>query len=89
MAFPLLSVIVFLPLLGAMALAGVPREHVNAVRWGALGVMLVTFGISLALYPLFDLAVPGMQLSERVAWISRWGFFITLGSMASACRWYS
>ena len=41
MAFPLLSVIVFLPLLGAMVLAGVPREHVNALRWGALVVMLL------------------------------------------------
>ena len=51
MAFPLLSVIVFLPLLGAIALAGVPREQANAVRWVALMVMLVTFGISLALYP--------------------------------------
>jgi NADH:ubiquinone oxidoreductase subunit 4 (subunit M) len=39
MAFPLLSVIVFLPLLGAMVLAGVPREHVNALRWGALVAM--------------------------------------------------
>ena len=54
MAFPLLSVIVFLPLLGAIVLAGMPREHVNAVRWGALVAMLVTFGVSLALYPLFD-----------------------------------
>ena len=63
MAFPLLSVIVFLPLLGAIALAGVPREQANAVRWVALVVMLVTFGISLALYPLCEPALPGMQLS--------------------------
>src|SRR5205823_3419475 len=49
MAFPLLSIIVFLPLLGAVVLAGVPREHVNALRWGALVTMLVTFGAFLAL----------------------------------------
>jgi len=79
MAFPLLSVLVFLPLLGALVLAGVPREHVNALRWVALVVMLVTFGVSLALYALFDLALPGMQLSERVAWISSVGIFYHLG----------
>jgi NADH-quinone oxidoreductase subunit M len=79
MAFPLLSVIVFLPLLGALVLAGVPREHVNALRWGALVVMLVTFGVSLALYSLFDLTLPGMQLSERVAWISSVGIFYHIG----------
>ena len=79
MAFPLLSVIVFLPLLGAIALAGVPREQANAVRWVALVVMLVTFGISLVLYPLFERALPGMQLSERVAWISSVGIFYHLG----------
>jgi NADH-quinone oxidoreductase subunit M len=79
MAFPLLSVIVFLPLLGAIALAGVPREQANAVRWVALVVMLVTFGISLALYPLCESALPGMQLSERVAWISSVGIFYHIG----------
>ena len=79
MAFPLLSMIVFLPLLGALVLAGIPRAHVNALRWGALVVMLVTFGVSLALYALFDLALPGMQLSERVAWISSVGIFYHLG----------
>ena len=79
MAFPLLSVIVFLPLLGAVVLAGVPREHVNALRWGALVTMLVTFGASLALYSLFDPELPGMQLSERGAWISSVGIFYHLG----------
>ena len=79
MAFPLLSVIVFLPLLGAVVLAGIPREHVNALRWGALVVMLVTFGVSLALYPLFDPALPGMQFSEYGAWISSVGIFYHLG----------
>src|ERR671931_804528 len=79
MAFPLLSVIVFLPLLGAIVLAGVPREHVNALRWGAFIAMLVTFGVSLVLYPLFDPALPGMQLSEHSAWISSVGIFYHLG----------
>jgi NADH-quinone oxidoreductase subunit M len=79
MAFPLLSVIVFLPLLGAVVLAGIPRERLHALRWGALIAMLMTFGVSLALYPLFDPALPGMQLSEHSAWIRSVGIFYHLG----------
>ena len=79
MAFPLLSSVLFLPLLGAIVLAGCPRVHANALRWGAFVVMLVTFGMSLALYLLFDPAFPEMQLSERVAWISSVGIFYHIG----------
>src|SRR5712692_2346317 len=79
MTFPLLSSVLFLPLLGAIVLAGFPRAHANALRWGALVVMLVTFGLSLALYPLFDSTLPGMQLSERVAWIESLGIFYHIG----------
>src|SRR6266581_4297486 len=79
MAFPLLSSVLFLPLLGAIVLAGFPRDNANALRWGALIVMLVTFGLSLALYPLFDSTLPEMQLSERVAWISSVGIFYHIG----------
>jgi len=87
MTLPLLSSVLFLPLLGAIVLAGFPRERANALRWGALVVMLVTFAVSLALYPLFDSTLPGMQLSERVPWIAASVSPITSGWMVSACPW--
>lgn len=79
MAFPLLSSVLFLPLLGAIVLAGFPRQNANALRWGALVVMLVTFALSLVLYPVFDPTLPGMQLRERVAWISSLGISYHIG----------
>ena len=79
MAFPLLSSVLFLPLLGAVILAGFPRARTNAIRWGALITMLVTFGVSLALWSLFDVSDPGMQWRERVAWISSAGIFYHVG----------
>jgi len=79
MTFPLLSSVVFLPLLGAMVLAGWPRGNDQAMRWGGLIIMLVTFGLSLALYPLFDPAVAGMQFSERVPWVKTVGIFYHVG----------
>lgn len=79
MAFPLLSSVLFLPVLGAVVLTGFPREQTNAIRWGALITMLVTFGLSLALWPLCDLSSPDMQLSERVPWIGSLGIFYHVG----------
>src|SRR5262250_993237 len=79
MAFPLLSSVLFLPLLGAIVLAGFPRERANALRWGALVGMLVTFAVSLLLYLWFDSALPGMQLSERVPWIGSVGISYHIG----------
>src|SRR5262249_21061554 len=56
-----------------------PRQRTTALLWGALVVMLVTFALSVALYPLFDPALPGMQLSERVAWMSSLGISYHIG----------
>src|SRR5215510_9500213 len=79
MTLPLLSSVLFLPLLGALVLASLPRERTNVLLWGALIVMLATFVVSLVLYPLFDPALPGMQLSERVAWMSSLGISYHIG----------
>ena len=79
MAFPLLSVIVFLPLAGAIILLGLPRQRPAAARGGALVVMLLTFVVSLGLFLGFDAAVPDMQFRERVPWITSLGISYHLG----------
>jgi NADH-quinone oxidoreductase subunit M len=79
MAFPLLSIVVLLPLAGALVLLGFPREHPTAARWCALVVMLLTFVVSLVLYVRFDPALPHMQFGERVAWLPSLGIFYHLG----------
>lgn len=65
--FPWLSLIIWLPLLGAVTLFAV-REH--TARWVALGVTVGEFALSLPLWFLFDPATPSMQFVERVAWIA-------------------
>lgn len=52
----LISWVIFLPVLGALATLVVPSD--NAVRWTALGTTLVTFVLSLGLYFGFD---PGVS----------------------------
>jgi NADH-quinone oxidoreductase subunit M len=65
--FPWLSLIVFLPLLGALLCLTVKAEF---ARWLALGFTVADFLLSLPLWWLFDSSTPGMQFVERASWIT-------------------
>ena len=65
----LLSLVIFLPALGALALLALPS--VNAIRWTALAVTAVTFVLSIGLWLGFDAAVStalAPQMATRVPW---------------------
>jgi NADH-quinone oxidoreductase subunit M len=72
LASNLLTVITFLPTVGAFILLFVPgRDEAsnNAVRWIALAFTTVTFALSLWLWSQFDPANPGFQFVENFDWI--------------------
>lgn len=77
-AFPLLSLIVWLPALGALALLAIPRANVVAQRGVALGAALLALAAAIALVALFNPASPGYQFVESVAWVPSWGISYTL-----------
>ena len=66
-SLPLLSLVTFLPLLGAAAILLMPAAQ-NA-RWIALITTIVTFVVSLAVWASFDNANPGFQLVEKMNWL--------------------
>jgi NADH-quinone oxidoreductase subunit M len=69
---PLLSIIVFLPLAGAVITALLPKDRPFAPRAVALGVMLVD--LALATYALVTFDVNGgYQFAERFAWVPQAG----------------
>jgi NADH-quinone oxidoreductase subunit M len=76
---PILSLVTFLPLVGALLCLGIRRERVGALRGFALGVTVVTFLLSLHLWVTFDAASPGMQFEESVPWIPRFGIAYRMG----------
>lgn len=70
--WPILSVITFLPLVGALFILVVQGdEAVTArnARWVALWTTLVTFLVSLLLLPGFDASAPGFQFVEKHRWL--------------------
>ena len=72
----LLSLIVWLPLVGAIALLVIPGLSDQAAKRLAFVWSLVVFVVSLPLIPglgMYDPANPGLQLIERVPWIGAFG----------------
>ncbi|MEO7804142.1 MAG: NADH-quinone oxidoreductase subunit M [Actinomycetota bacterium] len=65
----ILSITLFLPIVGVLLLAAVPKEAVRVVRVLALAVSLVTLGVSLVMLGRFDPAEGGFQLIEKARWI--------------------
>ncbi|MBV9790357.1 MAG: NADH-quinone oxidoreductase subunit M, partial [Chloroflexi bacterium] len=72
----LLSLIVWLPLVGALALLVIPGLSDQGAKRLAFVWSLVVFVVSLPLIPglgMYDPANPGLQLVERVPWIDAFG----------------
>lgn len=65
----LLTVITFLPTVGALLLLLVPGRSENAVRWIALLTTLATMVLSFVLWAQFDASQPGFQFVENFPWI--------------------
>lgn len=70
---PLLSMTVFLPLLGALAISlnwgNGDVAKANNARWVALWTTLVTFGLALILWVNFNPASPGFQFEDKFQWM--------------------
>ena len=52
--FPILSVLIYVPLLGAVILLFVRREHETYIKGFTLVVSLIEFALSIPLYFYFD-----------------------------------
>jgi NADH-quinone oxidoreductase subunit M len=79
---PLLSLSIFLPLAGVLAMLAVANgdgRRDGYMRWVALGTSLVTFAATLALWYGFDPLGAEYQFVERVAWIPAFGIDYYLG----------
>ncbi len=75
---PVLSLVVFTPLIGVLALLLVPGRNHRAIRWVALIASLVSFGFSLLLLG-YDPSGAEFQFVEDLPWIEAFGMRYTLG----------
>jgi len=75
--FPLLTVVIFLPLVGAALIFFL--RSVETIKWVALGTSFGVFLVSLPLFFLFDASNHGMQFSEYHPWIQSLNIHYRLG----------
>ena len=69
LGFPILTLITFLPLVGALLLLFVGREQLKAIRNLAFVFSLATFAVSLWVPAWYDKSTPALQFVERASWI--------------------
>ena len=77
--YPLLSLIMFTPLVGAVILLFVNKHSGDTIRWIANVFAGLGFLVSLPLWFAFDAASPDWQFVERAAWIPSIGADYFLG----------
>ncbi|HTE65949.1 MAG TPA: NADH-quinone oxidoreductase subunit M [Candidatus Binatia bacterium] len=75
---PILSLVVFTPLIGVALILFVPRDNHRAIRWIALLASLASLGFSLYLLG-YQPDGAEFQYREDISWISAFGMRYTLG----------
>ncbi len=79
MPFPLLSFIVFTPLVAAMIILLIPAERKTEVRVAALAAGAFALALSVYAYFAYDIAAGGYQFVERYPWLPALGISYQVG----------
>src|ERR1051325_5366868 len=66
----LLSLILFVPALGALLVLVLPKDEENLLRWVAFLVSLFPLGFALLLWYYFNPNQPGFQFEEVAPWFT-------------------
>ncbi|HEY7038210.1 MAG TPA: NADH-quinone oxidoreductase subunit M [Methylomirabilota bacterium] len=75
----LLTLVTFLPAVGALVVLALPRRQESATRYATLLTTAITFVVSLPLYFRFDASVADYQFVEQRPWIPSLGVTYHLG----------
>jgi len=79
LGFPILSLLVFLPVAGAVVVALLPHERPALIKGVAFAFSVLVFAASLVLWGYFDSGAPGFQFEESTVWIPGFGITYHLG----------
>jgi NADH-quinone oxidoreductase subunit M len=79
MQFPILSVLIFLPILTGVLLLFLPASRKNLVKWISLVSASLILLLSVIVYFSYDIAAGGYQLIERANWVPALGISYYVG----------
>jgi NADH-quinone oxidoreductase subunit M len=75
----LLTVLIFLPLVGGLLLLFIPKSAERAAKGVALAFAVAELALSIPLWTRFDPQMPGFQFAERAEWVPALGISYSLG----------
>jgi NADH-quinone oxidoreductase subunit M len=78
--WPLLSILIWLPILGGALVLALGNARAGLARWVALATALLTLVFSVPLLTGFDFADPGMQFVEKHEWVPAFKIWYSLGA---------
>src|SRR5260221_10118462 len=73
----LVTLVLFIPLLGLFPIMLLPKAREHQIKWAALFTSILTFGASLLLLFSFDTNVAGLQHEHLAEWINFGSFKIS------------
>lgn len=79
-SWPLLSLLIWLPIIGGALVLALGNARPSAARWLSLLIALVVFVLSIPLFTGFDYANAGLQFLERREWIPSYDIQYHLGA---------
>ena len=79
MQFPILSFIVFTPIIAGLLILLIPGERKREVRVAALAAGIVALALSIWLYFSYDVAAGGYQFVENYPWLPSLGISYQVG----------
>ena len=79
MSWPILSIVVWLPILAGIAVMALGDKHTQLAKQLALGTSIVTFALSIPLWTGFNFDSAAMQFVENLPWIERFNAAYGLG----------
>ncbi len=77
--FPILSAIIYLPLLGVVAIVLFGKGRPTFYKVTSLVVTLAAFVLSAVMLLRFHTHLPGMQFTENVVWVARFNIHYSFG----------
>ena len=85
MQFPILSVIVFTPIIAAILILLIPAERKTEVRVTALAAAIIAMLLSVWVYFSYDIPAGGYQFTEQYNWLPQLGitFFVGIDGMSA------
>ncbi|MBE0493387.1 MAG: NADH-quinone oxidoreductase subunit M [Thiomicrospira sp.] len=79
LGYPILSTLIWLPIIAGLIVLFAGRNNPGFAKWFSLGAAVLTFILSLPLYVAFDTTTSAMQFVERVSWIPQYNIEYFLG----------